>query len=285
MAVVDVLEELALARGPAGVPLGELGGLVAAAHRMAARLGDQYHRLVKQARAASVIHADETSWWVGGPGWQLWVFANPDLTLYRVCDSRGRKVVHNTLGEDFGGVLVSDCLSTYDDASPIQHKCYAHHLKAISKAIALHADGGQGFLLQIKALLKAAQIFKRLMPELTAQERTELRQGLERRATLLLAPSRGDPVEEAVANRLRKQRDHLFTFLDFDQVDSTNNLAERQLRPAVISRKVSCGNRTERGARTWEILTSLATTTIQRGESFRELISQVARLESPLQAR
>jgi transposase len=242
------------------------GGLVAAAHRMAARLGDRYDRLVDQAREASVIHADETSWWVGAPGWQLWVFANNNLTLYRVRDSRGRKVIHETLGKAFGGVLVSDCLSSYDDASPIQHKCYAHHLKAISKAIALHADGGQGFLLQVKALLKTAQIFKNLMAE-------------------LLVPTRGDPLEEAVANRLRRQRDHLFTFLDYEQVDSTNNLAERQLRPAVIARKVSCGNRTERGARTWEVLTSLATTTIQRGESFRELISQAARLDSPLQAR
>jgi transposase len=49
-------------------------------------------------------------------------------------------------------------------------------------------------------------------------------------------PARGDPLEEAVANRLRKQQDHPFTFLDYEAVDATNNLAERQLRPAVISR-------------------------------------------------
>jgi transposase len=63
-----------------------------------------------------------------------------------------------------------------------------------------------------------------------------------------------------VRNRLNKQRDHLFTFLDHDGVDATNNLAERQLRPAVIARKISCGNKTQNGARTWQILTSLAAT-------------------------
>ena len=53
------------------------------------------------------------------------------------------------------------------------------------------------------------------------------------------------PAEEKLRRRLRKQCDHLFTFLDHEAVDATNNLAERQLRPAVISRKLSCGNKTE----------------------------------------
>ena len=84
--------------------------------------------------------------------------------------------------------------------------------------------------------------------------------------------------------RLRKQRDHLFTFLDHPAVDATNNLAERQLRPAVISRKLSCGNKTERGARTWEVLASLAATCRQTGSSFADFL--VPRLIlAPSQAR
>ena len=254
------------------------GGLVAARHRLALRLRGEYEQLVDEARRASVIHADETSWWVGGPGWQLWVFTNDGLTLYQVRDSRGRKVIHETLGRSFPGVLVSDCLSSYDDASPIQHKCYAHHLKAISEAMKAHTAGGAGFLRQIKLVLKAAQSFKKAMPDLSQNERVQMRQSLENKADRLLASRRVDPSEASVANRLRKQRDHLFTFLDFDDVDATNNQAERQLRPAVIARKVSCGNRTERGAKTWEILASLAATSTQRGDSFRELITSAARL-------
>jgi len=42
---------------------------------------------------------------------------------------------------------------------------------------------------------------------------------------------------EKVRLRLLKQRDHLFTFLDYQEVEATNNLAECQLRPAIISRK------------------------------------------------
>jgi hypothetical protein len=48
-------------------------------------------------------------------------------------------------------------------------------------------------------------------------------------------------------------------------VDPTNNRAERMLRPAVISRKLSCGNKTDQGRRTWETLASLAATYTQTG--------------------
>jgi len=50
------------------------------------------------------------------------------------------------------------------------------------------------------------------------------------------------------------------------------------LRPAVIARKLSCGNKTDAGARTWEILTSLAVSAAQAGESFGELVRAAVRL-------
>ena len=261
------------------------GGLAQVAHRMAGRLEEPWEALRREARTAPVIHADETGWWLGGEGRQLWVFTHPALTLYQVRASRGRDVIHDVLGEDFAGVLVSDCLASYDNATAIQHKCYSHHLKAIAKAVEARAapggearEGGEGtgFLQEIKAMLKSAMLFKRLKPGLAGEEWADVRKGLERRAASLLAPTRADPLEEAVANRLRKQQDHLFTFLDYDAVDATNNLAERQLRPAVISRKLSAGNKTEHGARTWEKLASLAATCAQRGESFLDLIAAAA---------
>jgi hypothetical protein len=46
-------------------------------------------------------------------------------------------------------------------------------------------------------------------------------------------------------------------FLDHDGVDATNNLAEREGRPAVIARKLSAGNRTEEGAETHAVLASV----------------------------
>ena len=75
-------------------------------------------------------------------------------------------------------------------------------------------------------------------------------------------------------NRLAKQRDHLFTLLFHDGVDATNNMAERRLRPAVIVRKLSCGNKTQKGAYTWQTLTSLIQTSLQQNKDFKNLLTQ-----------
>ena len=111
-----------------------------------------------------------------------------------------------------------------------------------------------------------------------------LRQTLETRFEQLLStprpPDKQGQQEKKVRNRLRKQQDHLFTFLDHHAVDATNNLAERQLRPAVISRKLSCGNKTPNGANTWAILASLAATAQQQGDSFTEQVAHAMVLKN-----
>ena len=257
------------------------GGLSQALDRLAPKVQDHYQAITKELRQAPVVHSDETSWWVGGPGWWLWVFVNAHNTLYLVDQSRGRGVLTELLGSDFGGVLVSDCLAIYDDATTLQQKCYAHHLKAIRQAKALHPHQGEGFLTELSAMLRAALALQGYKAECDPQSFHDLRQALERKAVQLLDSPRSEPSEEAVRNRLQKQRDHLFTFLDHDGVEPTNNLAERQLRPAVIARKISCGNKTLKGARTWQILASLAATCAQRASSF---IAELARA-APLQAR
>jgi hypothetical protein len=65
--------------------------------------------------------------------------------------------------------------------------------------------------------------------------------------------------------RLRRHRSDLFTFLDYENVPSDNNHAERAIRPAVIIRKNSQSNRSERGADTQAILMSVYRTLKQRG--------------------
>ena len=248
------------------------GGLAQALKRLAGKLEPAYENLLARLRAGPYVHSDETSWWVGGPGHWLWVFASKDSTVYRVAEGRGRHIVVENLGAQYAGVLVSDCLSIYDGVNGVQHKCYSHHLKAISQAL---EAGPSVYLEELRALLKAAMALKDA--QVDSEQRARLRLALEQQGHRLLDVPRPG-LEEKVRRRLHKQRDHLFTFLDHPQVEATNNLAERQLRPAVIARKISCGNKTAGGARTWEILTSLAATCAQRGESFAKTVSNAALL-------
>jgi transposase len=258
------------------------GGLVYASHSSAAKMEPQYHSFCKELRQSGVVHSDETSWYVGSPKHWLWVFTNSNTTVYQVSGSRGRAVITNMIGENYTGTLVSDCLSIYDDVNACQQKCYSHHLKAIAEAIEKASETQKAYLQQLKLLLKTAIAVKSVKPDKTIREYQNLCKALERQADGLILKERTDPLEEKVANRLRKQRDHLFTFLYDDQVDATNNLAERQLRPAVIARKVSCGNRTTKGAHTWEVMASIAATANQQQQVFQNIVTQSICLNSSL---
>lgn len=275
------------------------GGLVHLSHRLAKRLKGYYDQLLASVRQARVLHVDETSWYVGDRGYWLWVFANEYLSVYQVADNRSKAVAEHLLGKDFAGVLVSDCYSVYDDLCEHQQKCYAHHLKAIHIAIEQDPNKGRGFLKLVQRLLRRALSYHHIRDQLDDTALAKLRQNLELKAEELIPvierPLTSDPSRTVlefdpnrcpfdlegsalgIAKRLAKQRDHLFTFLYFHQVDPTNNLAERRLRPAVISRKLSCGNRTRKGADTWQILTSIINSFKLTGDSLLQTIaSQIA---------
>lgn len=262
------------------------GGLSQALARIADKLALPYYELRTAVRTSPAIHADETSWWLGAQSAWLWTFCNEHMSLYTIGD-RSQQVIRDIIGDDYPGVLISDCLSSYDPHPGRKSKCCAHHLKAISEA--LEQSPTSEFLAQVKAFFKASIVLHRtreaLGEELDLAEYWRAVTGLERRLNELLAPPRCDAPEERIANRLRKQRPHLLTFLHVPGVDPTNNLAERQLRPAVIARKLSCGNKTEAGASTWQVLVSLAATCRQQGRSFADFVAEglvVGRSPPPL---
>ena len=127
--------------------------------RAGQKLQADYEQLGREMAASPVVHTDETSWWVAGPQ-SLWVFAkegeNP-ATLYRVVAHRDRSTFHETIPANFAGVLMSDCLSVYDGATVLQHKCYAHHLRAWRRAQEnINSKQDTGWLTQVRALLDAA---------------------------------------------------------------------------------------------------------------------------------
>lgn len=64
---------------------------------------------------------------------------------------------------------------------------------------------------------------------------------------LLLLPG-GHKDIRRIRKRIIKHHQELFVFLDNPLIEPTNNRAERQLRPNVIMRKVTFGNRSELGA-------------------------------------
>ena len=65
------------------------GGLSQALMRVAQKVKGGYDAIMQDIRGSPAVFADETSWWVGGHGWWLWVFATQKATVYCVDNSRG----------------------------------------------------------------------------------------------------------------------------------------------------------------------------------------------------
>jgi hypothetical protein len=252
------------------------GGLSQALDRIVGKVTGAYAALVADIRRSAAVNADETSWWVGGPGWWLWTFTTPTETLYQVNASRAGQVVRDVLGDDYAGVLVSDCLASYNPIECRKHKCISHHLRAIARARDRPGQSDGSYLDQWRLLFHTVIVLHKLgldgilRPADLAAKRTHLEAWADR----LLEASRTQPGDVAVQARLRKQRPHLFGCLHDLAAEPTNNRAERSLRPAVIARKLSCGNKTDRGRRTWQILSSLAETCRQRGQDFTDFLAQ-----------
>lgn len=151
------------------------GGLSQAIDRVASQMKGDYEQTLETLRQSEVIHTDETGWWVGGGGYTLWVYTNQERTYYQIVNSRSRATAEAILGNAFNGVLVSDCLSIYDGIKGVQQKCYAHHLKALSKALKSEAGKGSAYLLELRALLHTALLLKHLQEGLPEKQRQTLR--------------------------------------------------------------------------------------------------------------
>jgi len=66
----------------------------------------------------------------------------------------------------------------------------------------------------------------------------------------------------------------LWTFHEFEDVDPTNNLAERDLRKIVLWRKKSYGTRSDRGKRFVERISSVTSTARKAGRNILSFVSE-----------
>ena len=97
---------------------------------------------------------------------------------------------------------------------------------------------------------------------------------IDRRLMKIAEGAHHDPDAARLAKRIRSHCDHLFAFLDDPNVPPDNNRAEREIRPAVIARKNSFHNMSDRGARTQSILMSIYRTLKLRGHDPIDTIAE-----------
>jgi len=231
-----------------------------------------YEGIKQSIRHSPCVNADETGWRVNGQNHWLWVFTNKDTALYLIDKSRGSKVVSNILGEKYEGVLTTDFYSSYHKLkAQAKQRCLAHllrEIKEVEEKDKLAPDSTDGrFCEELKTVFKQTidvwNEYREGMKTLRDLV-NEKGQAIARLVELLLWP-----IKHKDTRRLRKRiikfNQELFTFLDNPVIEPTNNRAERQLRPLVIMRKVTFGNRSALGALNQAVIMSIIQTGVLNG--------------------
>jgi len=243
------------------------GGLVQQWYRLQEILFPWYEQIHRESLEAAVLNADETGWRVNGKGHWLWCFTTPRTTCYLIDRKRGKAVVARFFRKAFRGTLVTDFWGPYNAVvCGARQVCLAHLLRDLEHVERYKSPSPQWkpFAKKLRRLvgdgIRLSRWADRGLPEYARR-----RERLHRRWDELIATPWKDKQARRLLKRFRRHRNDLLTFLDDPAVPFDNNAAERAIRPAVIIRKNSYGNRSERGADTQAVLMSIYRTLKQRG--------------------
>jgi transposase len=249
-------------------PIG-LGSLPAQERAVSVALAQPVADAHQAAREQPVQHVDETSWREGTRRCWLWVCATGVVTVFLVLATRGARGAKQLLGETPSGIVESDRWSGYRWLDPTRRQVCWAHLKRDFQALV--DRGGESVRLG-RALLEQTQHLFRLWHEVRtgALSRAELPAAMEpvRRAVgSLLREGVGlrHPTTRRTCRNLLQLEGALWTFVQVEGVEPTNNAAERPLRRAVLWRRRSFGTQSPAGSRFVErVLTAVTTLRQQR---------------------
>jgi transposase len=216
---------------------------------LAAPYGEAWHYV----QTADGLNADETSWRQDKRKAWLWVATALLVSVFIIRTSRGAKAAKDLLGESFPGILTTDRWASYNWFSAKRRQLCWSHLKRDFKSFldygpqALHL--GERLLCETKKMFR---LWHRVRDGTLTRAELQLAMGpVRRRIERLLEEGRGLPCAKVsgMCKEILKLREALFTFVDIEGIEPTNNAAERALRFAVLWRKGCFGCDSARGSR------------------------------------
>jgi len=257
-----------------GVPMGRIseyldigaGSLVKLFRRCADLFDPLPDRLIEEYRKAPVRHADETGWRTDGKNGYVWLFATPELSIFQFGKNRSAKVPQAVFGkEPLPGALVVDRYAGYNKTPCQIQYCYAHLLREVEDLEKEFPDETE-----ISSFVAVVRPQLALAMGLRSQRISD--EEFHRRAAALREEIKGTMAQPArhlgirrIQDIFRENEQRLYLWAESRAIPAHNNLAERDLRPSVIARKVSFGSITDAGAQVRSTLTTVAATIKKRG--------------------
>ena len=235
-------------------------------HRIARTFKHAPKYLLDEYSRSPVKHADEIGWRTEGQTGYAWLFATENLSVFRFLKTRSGSVAKETFGEKkLPGVFVVDRYRGYNRTKCKIQYCYAHLLREVTDCEKQFPDSQE-----VKAFVSASAPLLSLAMGLRNQPISDQR--FQRKAADVKAEIKDVMESDAKHLAIRRIQDifrdnegRLYHWEEDRRVPADNNLAERDLRPTVIARKVSFGSQSDAGAKTRGTLMSIVTTLKKRG--------------------
>ena len=240
--------------------------------RMARKLGSLYEQIRKEIRQFPTCNGDESSWRVDGATHWLWVVVTKYAALYHIDKTRKTEVPKKMLGPEYEGVVGSDSWGAWNHVGGRHQKCHVHYIRNIKETLLYHSPSAyyKRHARTLRRILEDSHIDA--MPG--GKKALAAKKKLDRRILALLDRLKGETDKHCkkMFKRLRREKDHLFTFLEVDGVEWHNNSAERGIRPCVILRNNSYGSRSEEGAAAIAVLMSVKQTCKAKKDNFLDVM-------------
>lgn len=213
------------------------------------------------------LKIDETPFKRGRTKTWLWTFVASGFTLFVMRPTRGASVLVETIGDSFRGSINCDRAKMYFQFDTLQW-CWSH-LRRDFQAMVDSKDGavrrlGHDLMRETKTLFSEVARCR----DGTIRHSTMVRnlRPVRRKVERLLLRGFGTQAN-GTCRELFRHRENLWTFLRDENVEPTNNAAERSLRHGVIWRKLTHGTRSERGDRFVETMLTVIETCRQQNRS------------------
>jgi transposase len=267
-------------------------GSVCRLHQEVSESLEPAHAQIKQALTQQpVLNIDETGWSTEGHRRWLWLLTSPVVAFYHVAASRGAKVLKAVLGDEYKGTLCSDMYSAYSAFHKGSRQlCWAHIIRSI-KGIKHGCRSPDAVKFSTWMLWETGRMFAlwHAFKRGHVNRQTLVRKSIIIRSRmsrcLKLYATSSDPDVAKAAGSLLKHWHGLFTFLEHEGVEPTNNAAERGLRPAVMWRKICFGNQSDDGELlTARLLTAERSCILQGRNAFQFLVSSIDAYRKKLSA-
>jgi transposase len=244
-----------------GVPI-STGAIINCERRMSAIVAPAVEEARAYVQQEPVVHADETGWREGRKRAWLWTACTSAVAVFLIHARRGAAAMKQLLGA-FAGVLVSDRWGVYEGHGGLRQLCWSHlrrHFEEFAEYREAVAEIGRALLVETRQLFR---LWHRVRDGTLDRASFKKRVGpLRTRVEMLLLAGMECSAQKpaATCRELWRLREHLWTFVDVENVEPTNNAAERALRSGVLMRKGSFGTHSPEGSRYVERMLTVGTT-------------------------